>query len=75
MSIIDHVNLPVSDLKRSRLFYETILEPLGFRFLLQDGSAVGFGFEAWNFGILKQALFQQFISPSKLRHRIVQRAP
>jgi len=56
MSIIDHVNLPVSDLKRSRLFYETVLEPLGYRFLLQDGSAAGFGLGAWNFGIIQTRL-------------------
>jgi len=53
MSIIDHVNLPVSDLDRSRRFYEIVLEPLGYRFLMQDGQAAGFGIEDWNFGIVE----------------------
>jgi catechol 2,3-dioxygenase-like lactoylglutathione lyase family enzyme len=53
MSIIDHVNLPVTDLERSRRFYESVLEPLGYRFLMQDGRAVGFGIENWNFGIVQ----------------------
>jgi catechol 2,3-dioxygenase-like lactoylglutathione lyase family enzyme len=50
--MIDHFNLPVSDLARSRRFYERVLTPLGFRFLMQDGNAVGFGTDAWRFGIL-----------------------
>lgn len=51
MSIIDHVNLPVTDLARSRRFYELALEPLGCRFLMQDGLAAGFGVDTWSFGI------------------------
>jgi catechol 2,3-dioxygenase-like lactoylglutathione lyase family enzyme len=51
MSIIDHVNLPVAELGRSRRFYEVALEPLGYRFLMQDENAVGFGIENWNFGL------------------------
>ena len=50
--MIDHFNLPVLDLARSRTFYERILTPLGSRFLLQDGQAVGFGAETWQFGIV-----------------------
>ena len=50
--MIDHFNLPVSDLARSRRFYELILNPLGFRSLMQDGNAVGFGTETWRFGIV-----------------------
>jgi catechol 2,3-dioxygenase-like lactoylglutathione lyase family enzyme len=53
--VIDHFNLPVSDLARSRSFYERVLEPLGYRFIGQDGEAVGFGAENWNFGILATA--------------------
>jgi predicted lactoylglutathione lyase len=53
LSIIDHVNLPVSDLARSRRFYQFSLEPLGYRFVLEDGPAVGFGIENWNFGIIE----------------------
>jgi catechol 2,3-dioxygenase-like lactoylglutathione lyase family enzyme len=50
--VIDHFNLPVSDLARSRKFYERVLIPLGFQFLMQDGNAVGFGTDTWGFGIL-----------------------
>ncbi|HYC21796.1 MAG TPA: VOC family protein [Candidatus Bathyarchaeia archaeon] len=50
--MIDHFNLPVSDLARSRVFYERVLAPLGVPFLLQDGNAVGFGRSTWGFGIV-----------------------
>jgi catechol 2,3-dioxygenase-like lactoylglutathione lyase family enzyme len=50
--MIDHFNLPVSDLERSRRFYEHVLAPLGLRFILQDGSAAGFGTDTWAFGIV-----------------------
>ena len=50
--MIDHFNLPVTDLERSRGFYEHVLAPLGLRFILQDGSAVGFGTDTWAFGIV-----------------------
>jgi catechol 2,3-dioxygenase-like lactoylglutathione lyase family enzyme len=53
MSIVDHVNLPVTDLERSRRFYERALAPLGCRFLMQDREAVGFGIENWNFGLTR----------------------
>jgi catechol 2,3-dioxygenase-like lactoylglutathione lyase family enzyme len=50
--MIDHFNLPVSELGRSRCFYEHVLAPLGLRFILRDGSAVGFGTDTWAFGIV-----------------------
>lgn len=50
--MIDHFNLPVRDLGRSRRFYELSLAPLGFHFILQDGEAVGFGADSWRFGIV-----------------------
>jgi catechol 2,3-dioxygenase-like lactoylglutathione lyase family enzyme len=50
--MIDHFNLPVSDLAKSRAFYELILMPLGYRFLMQDGAAVGFGSASWLFGLI-----------------------
>ncbi len=53
--MIDHFNLPVSDLARSRSFYERVLAPLGYRFVMQDGAAVGFGRDSWEFGILATA--------------------
>jgi predicted lactoylglutathione lyase len=50
--MIDHFNLPVTDPERSSLFYEGILEPLGYRFIMVDGFAIGFGVESWEFGII-----------------------
>jgi catechol 2,3-dioxygenase-like lactoylglutathione lyase family enzyme len=50
--MIDHFNLPVAELARSRRFYERVLATLGYRFLVQDGEAVGFGTNNWGFGIV-----------------------
>jgi predicted lactoylglutathione lyase len=49
--IIDHFNLPVSDLEASRVFYERCLQALGYRFIMEDGAAIGFGVNSWGFGI------------------------
>jgi catechol 2,3-dioxygenase-like lactoylglutathione lyase family enzyme len=38
--MIDHVKVFVSDLERSRAFYEQALEPLGYRVILQPGPLV-----------------------------------
>lgn len=50
--MIDHFNLPVTDLERSLNFYRAALEPLGLRVLMRDGDAVGFGLAHWQFGIV-----------------------
>jgi len=50
--VIDHFNLPVLDLARSRSFYERVLAPLESRFLVEDGQAIGFGGATWQFGIV-----------------------
>jgi predicted lactoylglutathione lyase len=50
--VIDHFNLPVLDLARSREFYERVLVPLDSRFFAEDGQAIGFGDAAWQFGIV-----------------------
>jgi catechol 2,3-dioxygenase-like lactoylglutathione lyase family enzyme len=54
--VIDHFNLPVRDLDRSRRFYERVLVPLGSRFLAEDGQAIGFGSATWQFGIVATPL-------------------
>ena len=41
--MIDHLSLGVSDLKRSAAFYEAVLEPLGYRRLVERETTVGFG--------------------------------
>lgn len=50
--MIDHFNLPVSELERSRKFYERVLAALDCGVLMRDGSAIGFGRTCWNFGIV-----------------------
>jgi catechol 2,3-dioxygenase-like lactoylglutathione lyase family enzyme len=41
--VIDHVGLGVSDLDRSKAFYQRALDPLGYRPLLERDDSVGFG--------------------------------
>lgn len=43
--MLDHVGIEVSDLERSRAFYEAALEPLGIRLMMEFEGAVGFGKE------------------------------
>jgi catechol 2,3-dioxygenase-like lactoylglutathione lyase family enzyme len=43
--MIDHVSLQVVDVARSRIFYETLLAPVGLRAAHTDGDAVGFADE------------------------------
>jgi catechol 2,3-dioxygenase-like lactoylglutathione lyase family enzyme len=40
--MIDHVSLQVTDVGRSRMFYEALLAPLGYRAAFADGEAAGF---------------------------------
>lgn len=53
--IVDHVNLPVSDLVVSRRFYEAVLAPFGRRVVMAGDEAVGFGRETWEFGVVAVA--------------------
>jgi catechol 2,3-dioxygenase-like lactoylglutathione lyase family enzyme len=42
--VLDHVSLPVSDLERSKRFYEEALSPLGYELVMEHHiSGVGFG--------------------------------
>ena len=50
--MIDHMNLPVSDVAASRAFYRAALSPLGLPELMEDGDAVGFGVDSWTFGLV-----------------------
>jgi catechol 2,3-dioxygenase-like lactoylglutathione lyase family enzyme len=40
---IDHVNLPVADIERSRSFYTAALAPLGYRCVYDADGSLGFG--------------------------------
>jgi catechol 2,3-dioxygenase-like lactoylglutathione lyase family enzyme len=41
--MIDHFGIQVDDLAASRSFYDRVLEPLGYRMLMDVGPAVGYG--------------------------------
>jgi catechol 2,3-dioxygenase-like lactoylglutathione lyase family enzyme len=42
--MLDHISLPVSDIERSKHFYEEALSPLGYELIMEHGiSGVGFG--------------------------------
>lgn len=41
--MIDHISLAVSDIKRSAVFYERVLEPLGLCKIVDGPANVGFG--------------------------------
>jgi catechol 2,3-dioxygenase-like lactoylglutathione lyase family enzyme len=43
--MLDHVGIEVSDLERSKAFYEAALEPLGIRLMMEFEGAAGFGKE------------------------------
>jgi catechol 2,3-dioxygenase-like lactoylglutathione lyase family enzyme len=41
--MMDHVGIQVDDLEAARRFYDAVLEPLGYRPLMDVGPAVGYG--------------------------------
>jgi catechol 2,3-dioxygenase-like lactoylglutathione lyase family enzyme len=43
--MLDHVGFEVTDFARSKAFYESALEPLGIRLLMEFEGAAGFGKE------------------------------
>jgi catechol 2,3-dioxygenase-like lactoylglutathione lyase family enzyme len=68
--MIDHVNLPVSDLARATRFYTQVLAELGVPPLIVDVNAQGFGHEDWGFGIVATqgpitALHVAFVAPDR----------
>ena len=50
--MIDHFNLPVADLERSKAFYDKVLAAIGYHTFGKDGNAVGYGETTWAFGIV-----------------------
>ncbi len=51
--MLDHFNLPVSDLEQSTAFYQAVLAPLNMTLIMRDGDAVGFGMNTWAFGLVR----------------------
>lgn len=52
MAIIDHFNLPVSNVEASKKLYQPILATLGIDQVFIDEDAVGFGKMSWEFGLV-----------------------
>ena len=52
MAIIDHFNLPVSNVEASKELYRPILATLGIDQVFIDEDAVGFGKMSWEFGLV-----------------------
>jgi catechol 2,3-dioxygenase-like lactoylglutathione lyase family enzyme len=52
--MIDHISIGVNDIKKSRLFYDRVLEPLGYSRLFDDAEvSSGYGVEVPTFWIDK----------------------
>ena len=49
--MIDYMNIPVWNLASSKVFYDTVLAPLGLSMVSKDGAAIGYGKRQWSFGI------------------------
>lgn len=52
MAIIDHFNLPVTDVEASKQIYQAVLATLGIDQVFIDADAVGFGKSSWEFGLV-----------------------
>ncbi len=69
--MLDHINLPVAELERSRSFYEKALTPLGYGLIMEHPiSGVGFGVggkpEFWiKQGTVGSAVHVAFASPDR----------
>lgn len=50
--MIDHFNLPVADVAVSRRFFDALLAALGVGVIAEDRDAVGYGANAWEFGLV-----------------------
>lgn len=44
--MINHISIGVRDIARSRTFYDTVLEPLGYSRLSSDDASLGYGKDA-----------------------------
>ncbi|HVN27649.1 MAG TPA: VOC family protein [Candidatus Binataceae bacterium] len=51
--MLDHVGVMVSDLAKSKAFFQAALAPLGYKVLMDFGDAVGMGQERPDFWIAK----------------------
>lgn len=68
--MIDHTNLPVSDLGKSAAFYAAALDAIGLKIIARDDECVGFGLETWIFGVIREVtdfppIHIAFVAPSR----------
>ena len=56
--MIDHISIPVRDLETSAKFYQHVLEPLGYKRLVDDAATVGFGFKYPEFWLNARSAMQ-----------------
>jgi predicted lactoylglutathione lyase len=52
LAIIDHFNLPVTNVEASKQIYQPVLATLGIDQVFIDADAVGFGKTSWEFGLV-----------------------
>ena len=70
--MIDHINLPVSDIERSKRFFREALSPLGYELLMEHPiSGAGFGQagkpDFWiKQGMISSAVHVAFASPDRV---------
>jgi catechol 2,3-dioxygenase-like lactoylglutathione lyase family enzyme len=68
--MIDHLKIVVSDVARSRAFYERALEPLGYRVMLEPApGVVGMGVETPDFWFAAAGLEAGPIAPAHVAFR------
>jgi catechol 2,3-dioxygenase-like lactoylglutathione lyase family enzyme len=71
--MIDHISIPVRDLKASARFYEALLAPLGMKRVVDRPKTVGFGKTYPEFWLNERAKLEPL--PADLGAHIALRAP
>ena len=72
--MIDHISIPVRDLKTSARFYETLLAPLGMTRVVERATTIGFGKTYPEFWLNERAKLE-LLRRSKPGAHIALRAP
>ena len=53
--MIDHISIGISDIARTKRFYDAVLQPLGYRCLSEGADSLGYGKDAVTLWILAVA--------------------
>ncbi len=70
---LDHINLPVANVARSREFYEKLLAPFGYR-VIRDYGDVAAGLGMVKYAVLALVRSGQAVQPVHLAFRLQSRA-